>query len=756
MRVQEKDSMGKREINYILTKILSAFEDLSVLQISAGKPFQTERDGQIFNINISSSNFKVLSPFQVEMFALNIINQDRQLIGKLLMEGQCELVYETGGGKQFNVTIFFEQNKYHIVFKTIQAETSLYVYKYGNPLECELEIDQPENSDPDMDDVIGLLSLESELDSKEPPAKKRSRKKPMEPALDLDFSSETWQGILEQKNQGLTLGNKQLLETGMEFEDLVIDMNVVSPFKGLFDEEAETEAQDSESMPIFLDNFVEEVTPETVGHGSEDFDGEPEPLFLDDLLGEDDYPIEPVSYIPEKPDKLDPGLSPVSLHDLLGEASVVSETGEIIESDEDPIFLDIGSLLDDEPETKVSNPVDKFADANLEEDFIVIEDLLDDEDMEVPKIVTHETEEHIEFDAELEPIALDDLLGDEPADAGNTTEKLEGIAPLVYEETIDADAFPEDEHNIETIVISEESDELGTEPSPILSTEKIQTIDPFDISEKSGEYAKGSGSELPRVDLPEEIQNIETFVVSEEGLQSREDSQFEPSLIPSPEEIQNIETFVVSEEGDLFKENSEDQAPEHSENIQTIASSDEPVEYDGGTDAESPLVLEKIEDIPAGASPETIGFDTVETDADSVSEELHEILKGEIQHLETTGAEVMKSDTDSPEPRKHPLPFRKSPNVIMAFEPENGIAEDVVSESESEFARREEIEAATAESDDIFDEYFYLIDDMTHDAKEPSGVSIQGMSEGVALKLGLSILLVLIVLMILYGIAANF
>jgi len=88
--------MKKQEIDYILTKMLDAHGSVSDLNITAGKPFQVESSGQLAAVEIDPP-FANLTPFQTEIFALNLINQDRRLTENLIKEGSCDSSYELPG-----------------------------------------------------------------------------------------------------------------------------------------------------------------------------------------------------------------------------------------------------------------------------------------------------------------------------------------------------------------------------------------------------------------------------------------------------------------------------------------------------------------------------------------------------------------------------------------------------------------------------------------------------------------------------------
>ena len=113
--------MKKQEIDHILTRMLDAFGNVSDLNITAGRPFQVESSGELIVVEMDPP-FHELTPFQTEIFALNLINQDRRLTDILLREGSCDLSYELPGKARFRVNIFSRQSNYSIVLRKLETK----------------------------------------------------------------------------------------------------------------------------------------------------------------------------------------------------------------------------------------------------------------------------------------------------------------------------------------------------------------------------------------------------------------------------------------------------------------------------------------------------------------------------------------------------------------------------------------------------------------------------------------------------------
>ena len=113
--------MRKQEIDYIMSKMLDAHGDVSDLNITVGRPFQVESFGQLIGVEFEPP-FHKLTPFQTEIFALNLINQDRRLLETLVAHGSCDSSYELPGKARFRVNIFSQRGNYSIVLRKLETK----------------------------------------------------------------------------------------------------------------------------------------------------------------------------------------------------------------------------------------------------------------------------------------------------------------------------------------------------------------------------------------------------------------------------------------------------------------------------------------------------------------------------------------------------------------------------------------------------------------------------------------------------------
>jgi twitching motility protein PilT len=113
--------MRKQEIDHILAKMLDSHDNVSDLNITVGKSFQVESSGQLDAVEMTPA-FNELTPFQTEIFALNIIDQNRRLTETLLLRGSCDSSYELLGKARFRVNIFSQRSNLSIVLRKLETK----------------------------------------------------------------------------------------------------------------------------------------------------------------------------------------------------------------------------------------------------------------------------------------------------------------------------------------------------------------------------------------------------------------------------------------------------------------------------------------------------------------------------------------------------------------------------------------------------------------------------------------------------------
>ena len=113
--------MKKQEIDHILVKMLDYHREVSDLNFTVGKPMQVESAGELIPVDLKP-NFKALSPFQTEVIAMNLINQDRRLTQALLTAGSCDMSYSLPGKARFRVNIFSQGSNLSIVLRKLESK----------------------------------------------------------------------------------------------------------------------------------------------------------------------------------------------------------------------------------------------------------------------------------------------------------------------------------------------------------------------------------------------------------------------------------------------------------------------------------------------------------------------------------------------------------------------------------------------------------------------------------------------------------
>ena len=100
--------------------MLEAFGNISDLNITVGKPCQVESSGQLTGVPIEPP-IEELTPFQAEIFAMNLINSDRRLTEILIREGSCDCSYFLVGKARFRVNIFSQRGNYTVVLRKLET-----------------------------------------------------------------------------------------------------------------------------------------------------------------------------------------------------------------------------------------------------------------------------------------------------------------------------------------------------------------------------------------------------------------------------------------------------------------------------------------------------------------------------------------------------------------------------------------------------------------------------------------------------------
>lgn len=113
--------MRRRELDFLLTRILDENPRASDVNFTVGKPPQVELDGQLKPVCQDLGVVRLI-PFQTESIAMNLIGGDRRSIHHLLHHGSCDLSYHLPGRARFRVNIFSQRGTYSIVMRQLPTK----------------------------------------------------------------------------------------------------------------------------------------------------------------------------------------------------------------------------------------------------------------------------------------------------------------------------------------------------------------------------------------------------------------------------------------------------------------------------------------------------------------------------------------------------------------------------------------------------------------------------------------------------------
>lgn len=109
------------EIDYWIANMLESDKDVSDLNITVGKPLQVETSGILQSVQVTPS-IDTLTPFQTEVFALNILGKDKRRLDDLTSKGSCDLSYSLGDRARFRVNIFSQKGNLSTVLRILPTK----------------------------------------------------------------------------------------------------------------------------------------------------------------------------------------------------------------------------------------------------------------------------------------------------------------------------------------------------------------------------------------------------------------------------------------------------------------------------------------------------------------------------------------------------------------------------------------------------------------------------------------------------------
>ena len=112
--------MRKSEIDDLLSSMLDSHDNVSDLNITVDRPLQVESAGELVAVPVDPP-IESLTPFQTEIFALNLINGDRRLTEMLVTTGSCDSSYYLPGRARFRVNIFSQRGNISAVLRKLET-----------------------------------------------------------------------------------------------------------------------------------------------------------------------------------------------------------------------------------------------------------------------------------------------------------------------------------------------------------------------------------------------------------------------------------------------------------------------------------------------------------------------------------------------------------------------------------------------------------------------------------------------------------
>lgn len=113
--------MRKPELDAVLAAMIDSYEGISDLIFAVGRPLQVEAQGVLRPVR-TQPNLDLLTSYQIEQIALNVMGEDRRLLEELQRTGSCDCGYGLNDRIRFRVNIFRQRGKWAIVMRRLQTE----------------------------------------------------------------------------------------------------------------------------------------------------------------------------------------------------------------------------------------------------------------------------------------------------------------------------------------------------------------------------------------------------------------------------------------------------------------------------------------------------------------------------------------------------------------------------------------------------------------------------------------------------------
>lgn len=112
--------MRRPELDQILTTMLASQPEVSDLNFTVDRPPQVEAYGELKPV-VFDPPIENLTPFQIELMALNIIGDNMWQIEDLLRHGSCDTSYALSDQARFRVNVFSQRGNFSIVCRQLNT-----------------------------------------------------------------------------------------------------------------------------------------------------------------------------------------------------------------------------------------------------------------------------------------------------------------------------------------------------------------------------------------------------------------------------------------------------------------------------------------------------------------------------------------------------------------------------------------------------------------------------------------------------------
>ena len=112
--------MRRNEIDYLLGTMLDCRSSVSDLIFTVDKPPQIESEGVLVPVPMEPP-LEILTSFQTECIALNLVGGNPRLLDDLLRTGSCDTSYTVLDRARFRVNIFAQRGNYSIVLRKLNT-----------------------------------------------------------------------------------------------------------------------------------------------------------------------------------------------------------------------------------------------------------------------------------------------------------------------------------------------------------------------------------------------------------------------------------------------------------------------------------------------------------------------------------------------------------------------------------------------------------------------------------------------------------